>query len=88
MSLGSVGGSCPSCVLSEFLVHPQATHWWGGVKSRKGLDAICINPAHNNECNDEKYFIYFLLFFVPVLSFFLAPRVLMGSFPNSRTVGV
>ena len=39
ISLGSVGISCPGCVLSQLLVHPQPPHWTGGVRGRKGLDA-------------------------------------------------
>ena len=40
ISLWSVGVSSPSCVPSQLLVHPQPTHWWGGVRSRKGLDSV------------------------------------------------
>jgi len=31
ISLWSVGISCPGCVLSQLLVHPQTTHWWSGA---------------------------------------------------------
>jgi len=37
---GQLGVSCPSCVPSQLLVHPQPTRWWGGVRSRKGLDSV------------------------------------------------
>ena len=43
MSLQSAGVSCPSRVPSQLLVHPQPTHWWGRVTSRKGLN--CVNTA-------------------------------------------
>lgn len=37
------GVSCPSCVPSQLLVHPQTTHWWDSVRNRKDFD--CVNPA-------------------------------------------
>ena len=40
IALWSVEDSCPSCVPSQLLVHPQPTRWWGGVRSRKGLDCV------------------------------------------------
>ena len=40
ISLWSAGDSCPGCVASQLLVHPQPPHWWGGVRSRKGLGAV------------------------------------------------
>jgi len=35
ISLWLAGVSCPSCVPSQLLVHPQPTLWWSGVRSRK-----------------------------------------------------
>lgn len=35
--LWSVGASCPGCVLSQFPMNSQPTHWGGGVRSRKVL---------------------------------------------------
>ena len=40
ISLGSAGVSYPRCVPCKCLVHPQPTCWQGGVRSRKGLDAV------------------------------------------------
>ena len=40
ISLWSVEVSCPSCVPSQLLVHPQPTRWWGGVTNREGLDTV------------------------------------------------
>ena len=42
ISLWSVGciPSCPVCVPSQLLVHPQPPRWWGGGRSRKGLDSV------------------------------------------------
>lgn len=37
------GVSCPSCVPSQLLVHPQTTYWWDSVRNRKDFD--CVNPA-------------------------------------------
>jgi len=34
--------SCPSCIPSQFLVHPQPTHWQGIVRNRKPFDVVCI----------------------------------------------
>jgi len=39
-SLWSGGVSCPGRVPSQLLVHPQPPYWWGGVRSRKGLDSV------------------------------------------------
>ena len=35
---GHLGSAVPA--VSQFLVHPQPTRWWGGVRSRKGLDSV------------------------------------------------
>lgn len=35
ISLWSVRGSCPSCVPSQTLAHPQPACWWGSVRNRK-----------------------------------------------------
>lgn len=32
LSLESAGVTCPSCVPSQILVHPQPVCWWGGVR--------------------------------------------------------
>jgi len=40
ISLWSAGVSCPGCVHSQLLLHPQPTHWWSTVRSRKGLHAV------------------------------------------------
>ena len=40
ISLWSAGVSCPGCVPSQSPAHSQATRWWGGVRSREGLDAV------------------------------------------------
>jgi len=40
MSLWSFEVSCPGCVLSQLLVHPQPTRWWGCERGRKGLDSV------------------------------------------------
>uniref|UniRef100_A0A672TUV7 Dipeptidase n=1 Tax=Strigops habroptila TaxID=2489341 RepID=A0A672TUV7_STRHB len=37
ISLGSVGVSCPGCVPSQVLLHPQPNLWWSRVKSKKAL---------------------------------------------------
>lgn len=39
ISLGSVRISCPGCVPSKILVHPQPPHGQGGGRSRNGLDS-------------------------------------------------
>ena len=39
-SLWPVWVSCPSCVPSQLLVHPQPPCWWERVRSRKGLDTV------------------------------------------------
>ena len=36
----SAGVSCPGCVPSQLLVHPQPAHWQSGGRSSKGLDAM------------------------------------------------
>jgi len=40
ISFWSVRVSGPGCVPSQLLVPPQATCWWGGVRSIKGLDIV------------------------------------------------
>lgn len=45
--LWSVGISCPSCIFSQFLVHPQPIWGWSGVKSSKGLGTAQALPSNN-----------------------------------------
>lgn len=39
ISLWSAGNSYPICVPSWSLLNPQSPHWWGEVRSRRGLHA-------------------------------------------------
>lgn len=38
--LWSFGISCPTQVCSQLLVHSQTSHWWGDVRSRKGVSTV------------------------------------------------
>jgi len=38
--LWSITVSCPSCVPSQLLLHPQPTRWWVSVRNRRGLDSV------------------------------------------------
>jgi len=40
ISLWSVGVSCPGCVPSHLLVHPQPTHWWESGRCRRILEVL------------------------------------------------
>lgn len=51
ISLGWLRVSCSSCGQSQFLVHAQPPHWWGGVRSRKGLD--CAGIAQQSQIVPE-----------------------------------
>jgi len=41
--LVSWGQQCQLCPLSTSCAPPVSTRWWGGVRSRKGLD--CVSTA-------------------------------------------
>jgi len=43
---GQLGSAVPA-VSSQLLVHPQPTHWLGGVRSRKVLDAVLALLSSN-----------------------------------------
>jgi len=47
-TLWSFGVSYPSCVPSQLRVHAQSTYWWGGMRSRKGLDSVQSLLGNNN----------------------------------------
>ena len=47
ISLWSVGVSCPSCVFSQLLEQPQAPHWQGSARSKKGIDSVQALLSHN-----------------------------------------
>ena len=40
ISLWSVGGQLSRLCPPRLLVHPQPARWWGGVRSRKGVDSV------------------------------------------------
>jgi len=61
ISLWSARVSCPSCVPSQVLVHPQPTRWWGGARSRRDLGSVQALLSNNEN--------------IPVLSALLSAQI-------------
>ena len=38
--LGQLGSAVPAVSPPQLLVPPQPPRWWGGVRSKKGLDSV------------------------------------------------